>query len=183
DAALLQHALDVAEADHEIAQVVHHASGELSHRAQALQMQEVRLRAADLYQARVQLVRAFREQGDQALDGARLVDVLARLPHRLEDVVRLPRLLQEAEHPGAVDGGDESGGIGEAGEDDPGHVGLEIAKLLQQLDAGHFRHSPVGYDDVEGGGLGDLQRFVAGLRLVNAITRFEEVAQDGQVGL
>jgi len=95
----------------------------------------------------------------------------------------LPRLLQEAEHAGAVDGGDESGGIGEAGEDDPGHVGLEIAKLLQQLDAGHFRHALVGDDDVEGGGLGDLQRFVAGLRLVNPITRFEEVAQDGQVGL
>ena len=109
--------------------------------------------------------------------------MLARLPHRFENVVRLPWLLQEAEHAGAVDGGDESGGIGETGEDDPRHVGFEIAKLLQQLDAGHFRHALVGDDDVEGGGLGDLQRFVAGLRLVNAIARFEEVAQDGQVGL
>src|SRR5205823_6095271 len=74
DAALLQDALDVTEADHEIAQVVDDARGELAHGSQALEVQEMRLRAADLNQARVQRGR-FRDL-QRFVSGLRLVDAV-----------------------------------------------------------------------------------------------------------
>jgi len=76
----------------------------------------------------------------------------------------------------------QGGRIGEARQHDAGHVGLQVADLFQQLDAGHLRHALVGDDDVEIGSLGDLQRIGAGLRFLDAVTRFEEVAKDGEVG-
>ena len=108
--------------------------------------------------------------------------MLAGLADRFEDVVRLPRLLQEPEDAGAVDRRDQRGGIGEAGEDDACDVRLEFAHSFQQLDAGHLRHALVGDDHVQRGRFRDLQRFVSGLRLVDAVPGFEEISQDCEVG-
>ena len=179
--ALLQHALDVAEADHEVSQVVDHAGRELAHGSQPLHVQELGLRLPHLHEACVQLFGALGEQRHQPLDGAGLMDVIARVPDRLEDVVRLPRLLEETEDARAIDGGDQGGRIGEAGEHDAGHVRFQLAELFQQLHARHLGHALVGDDHVQVGGFRHLQRLLAGARLEDPVAALEEVAQDDQV--
>ena len=181
DLALLQDALDVAEADHQIAQIVDHARRQPAHGAEPLHVQELPLRAAHLAQRCVELLRALREKRDQPLDGAGLVDVLAGLADRLEDVVGLPWLLQEAEDARAVDGADQRRRIGIAGEHDPGDVGLEAAQLLQHLHAAHVRHALVGDHHVEIDLLRQLQRLRPRLRLVDGVPGLEEVAQHREV--
>ena len=61
----------------------------------------------------------------------------------------------------AVDGRDQRGRIGEAGEDDSRHVGLEFAQLFEQLHAGHLGHALVGDDHVQLCGFRDFQRLLA----------------------
>src|SRR3989440_1316327 len=180
-ALLLQLALDEIDADHHVAQVVRDAGGEAAHGAQPPEVEHLAVRGVDHRQRGGQLLGTPRQQRDQSLDGARLVDVLARLPHRLEDVLRLPRLLEEAEDAGAVDGADERGRVGEAGEHDSRDIGLAGAQLLEHLDAGHLRHALVGDDDVDFRLVSDLERLFAGFRLVDGVATLQETAQHQEI--
>jgi len=76
-----------------------------------------------------------------------------------------------------------AGGLGEARQDDAGHIGLQVADLFQQLHAGHFRHALVRDHDVEIDRPGNLERLCARLGFVDAVACFEEISQDRQVRL
>ena len=180
-ALLLQLALDEVDADHHVAQVVGDAGGEAAHGPEPLEVEHLAVRGLDHRERGGQLLGAPGEQRDQPLDGARLVDVLARLPHRLEDVLRLPGLLEEPEDACAVDGADQRRRVGEAGEHDSSDVGLAGAQLLEHLDAGHLRHALVGDDDVDVRLVGDLERLFAGVGLVDGVAALQESAQHQQI--
>ena len=178
---LLQLALDEIHADHHVAQIVGDAGGQPAHGAEPLEVEHLPVGRLDHAQRGGQLLGPAGEQGDEPLDGARLVDVLAGLPHRFEDVLRLPRLLEEAEDAGTVDGADQGRGVGKAGQNDPGHVGLAGAQLLEHLDAGHLRHALVGDDDVDVRLVGDLERLFAGFGFVDGVAALQESAQHQQI--
>jgi hypothetical protein len=64
---------------------------------------------------------------------------------------------------GGVDGADGGLGVGIGGEQDAARVGIDGARPLQQLDAGHARHALVADDQ--------RHRLVAGLELGQRVQR------------
>jgi len=72
----------------------------------------------------------------------------------------VPRFEQVLVDAGFVDGSDDVGVVGVAGQDDAHHLRVAFAHAAQQFYAGHVRHALVGHDDLDELAFQDGQRLV-----------------------